>query len=98
MYIHNKQSFVNRFIFRSVLSLRFFTAVICLFVVAWLGISLCYNNITDDNDFPLFVLQILFYSLIVHGIALLSESGYVRYRSTQANLLISRAPPDFTHN
>ena len=97
MYIYSKSSFVGRRTLRSVLSLRFFTVVFCLFVVTCLGISLCYNNINDD-DFPLFVIQILLCTLVGHVIALLSESRYVRCHGAQANLLVSRAPPDLIHS
>jgi len=97
LYIHEKLSVFDYRSVRSILRLRFFIVVGCLFVIACIGISLYDDDLTDNYNSPLCILQILPYAVIVNVIALWSTSGHIRWRDAQTALLISRSPPDLLH-
>lgn len=93
LYIRTADRFPVHVSVRSILSLRFFAAVVCLLVIGCFGLSIYDDDLTDNNDLPGCGLQTLLFAVIVCVAAMWQSTGPAFCRGAQAAYRIPRSPP-----
>ncbi len=92
-----KHHFFHHRLFRSYSRPRLFAVFLCLQVIAGICMSLYDDDFIDNNNIPIFTLQVILFAVLVSAVAAVSETGRVRDCDAQSALFISRSPPSHCH-